>query len=499
MSIPASKIVEVTPGVLGAGGSAFDTIGLILTSSTRVPIGAVQAFGNALDVSTYFGPGSTEYEAASIYFNGFFNSAKKPGSVLFAQFNPSAVSGYLRGGDVSDLALSALQALTGTLTITTAGTPLTSGSIDLSGATSFSNAATLIQAAFTTPPFAVSYDSQSGGFVFTTTGTGGSATMGFATGTGTILDGLKLTAALGAVTSQGAAAATPSAFMTALINVNRSWATFSTLFNPDSSGNANKLAFATWCGQQNDKFAYCCWDTDAAPTTTVPATSSLGYLLDQSDISGTILVYAPDYKLAVFAQAWAASLDFDQQQGRATLKFKGQSGLTPSVTTASIGDNLIANGYNFYGDYATSNQDYVFFSPGSISGPFLWADSYINQIALNADLQTAGMELFVNTKSIPYNNKGYGLVQAALRDPILRALNFGSIQPGVALSESQKAEVNNAAGVKIDDVLSTAGWYLQVSPAAPSTRVARESPPINLWYCDGQSIQRLEIASINVQ
>jgi hypothetical protein len=109
------------------------------------------------------------------------------------------------------------------------------------------------------------------------------------------------------------------------------------------------------------------------------------------------------------------------------------------------------------------------------------------------------MELFVNTKSIPYNNKGYGLIQAALRDPILRALNFGSIQPGVTLSESQKAEVNNAAGVKIDDIISTAGWYLQVSPAAPSTRVARESPPINLFYADGQSVQRLEVASINVQ
>lgn len=59
--------------------------------------------------------------------------------------------------------------------------------------------------------------------------------------------------------------------------------------------------------------------------------------------------------------------------------------------------------------------------------------------------------------------------------------------------------MNLAAGTKIDDVLSQAGWYLQVLPASPQVRAARGSPPITLWYTDGGSIQQINIASIDVQ
>ena len=84
-TIPARDIVQVNPGVLPAGGSALDMIGLMLTPSTRPPLGQILGFASPTDVSTYFGPSSLEASLATIYFNGFDNSHKKPGSLLFAQ------------------------------------------------------------------------------------------------------------------------------------------------------------------------------------------------------------------------------------------------------------------------------------------------------------------------------------------------------------------------------------------------------------------------------
>lgn len=502
MTIPAAAIVQVNPAVLSAGGRALDIIGVILTHNARVPYGAVQPFDNAVDVSNYFGANSNEEALSLIYFNSFDNSNIKPARMYFAQYPSASVSGYLRGGPVDELTLTQLKAVaTGALTVTVNGSGYTAAAVNLSTVTSFSDAANTIMAAFSGGsagnPFLVTYDSIAGAFVFTTTATGTGATIDFAT-TNAIASALFLTKATGAVISQGAAAATPGAFMTGLIQVNNDWATFMTAFDPDVSDNTNKLLFAEWTSQQNDRYSYVCWDTDAAPKVTVPATTSLGYLLTLNEYSGTCLISAPDASMAAFVCGSAASLDFSEHNGRTTFAFRTQGGLSATVTDQTTGDNLITNGYNFYGAYATANQGFVFFYPGSVSGPFQWMDSYVDQIWLNAQFQLALMELLVNAKSIPYNAAGYSMIEAACLDPINQGLNFGVFRAGVTLSMAQAAEVNNAAGVSIDKTLGQRGWYLQVLDASPQVRQARASPPCTFWYMDGQSVQRISLASIEL-
>jgi hypothetical protein len=226
----------------------------------------------------------------------------------------------------------------------------------------------------------------------------------------------------------------------------------------------------------------------------------LGYLIDQAGYSGTILIYDPlGFNTAAFECGCIASIDFTQLDGRTTMAFRNQSGLTPTVTDELVAANLISNGYNFYGAYATANDGFQFFYDGSISGPFLWADSYINQIWLNNQFQLALMTLLTVRKSIPYNSVGATLIESSLSDAINAGLNFGAFRAGVPLSSLQAAEVNAAAGVKISDTLSQRGWYLQVLVASPSVRLARGSPPCNFWYMDGESVQKLNLTSVNVQ
>lgn len=492
MSIPASEVVQVNPSVLGGGGAAVSLTGLMLTNSTAIPIGTVQAFASQPDVSAFFGPASTEATLANNYFLGYDNATAKPGNLLFAQYPAAPVAGYLRGGKVSGLTLAQLQALAGTLTVTVDGTPKTSSAINLTAATSFSNAATIILAAFTTPNFTFTYDAQRGAFVATSSTTGAASIVSF--GSGTISAGLLLTAATGAVTSAGAIAATPSAALDAITGLTLNWASFMTVFEPVL---ADKMLFAAWCNGRNKRFSYVAFDTDAANASGANP-SGFGAQVTTAAYNGIIAVYgAAAYAAAVMG--FIASIDFARTNGRITTAFKAQGGLAASVSDSASAANLRANGYNYFGAYATANDSSIFLFPGKVSGSFVWIDAYVDQIQLNSSFQSALLALLTNSPSIPYNANGKSLTESALLGPISAAVNFGSIRSGVALSPVQINQVNSAAGAQIDTVLSSRGWYLQILDASVAVRAARGSFPITFWYMDGGSVQNLNMASIAVQ
>ncbi len=344
----------------------------------------------------------------------------------------------------------------------------------------------------------VAYDSVSGAFVISSATTGAGSTVSFASSA--FATSLKLTAATGAVLSEGAAGTTPASFMNSLISQTTNWAAFTTLFDPDGgSGNAVKQAFAAWVNGTVERFVYAAWDTDVLPTLSPAATTSLGYILTQEESEGTVPIYSPDYKLAVFVLGVLASIDFSERNGRITTSFRSQAGLVATVTDQTSYNNLVANGYNAYGVFATANDQFTFFTPGTITGQYDWLDSYVNQIWLNNAFQLALMSALTTLKSVPYSTAVTALLRAALMSTILAGLNFGMFQGGVPLTPEQAAAVNASAGLSIDGALSTQGWYLQILPASPSVRAARKSPPMTFWYIDSGAVQQINLASIEIQ
>lgn len=492
-SIPASQLVNVVPGVLTAGGNLLALNAVFFTQDTSIPYGTVQGFTSAAAVTSWFGAGSAEASMANVYFQGFQNSNILPGTLYFMQYNTAAVGAYVRGGALT-LTLAQLQALSGTLTTVVDGVSSTSLAINLSSATSFSNAAGLIQTGIQggtpTSTATVTYDSLRGAFVIHSASTGGTSTMAFVTGS--LSAGLKLTQVTGAVLSQGAAIDTPAGAVPALAAVTQNWATLTTTWEPSTS---DKVAFATAVSAQGQRYVYVGWDSDVTPTQGA-APASFGVLT--ATLNGRIAVWGGADK-AAFICGTTAAIDFTQTNGRITYAFKAQAGLVPEVTNATVAANLLANGYNFYGSYATAAQQFQFLQNGQISGPWLWIDPYVNQIKLNSDLQVAFITGLSQAKAVPYAQRGYDQVRAWALGPINAALNFGSIVAGVTLSTSQYAAVNSAAGLNIADTIQSQGWYLQIKPAAPTTRTSRGSPPITLWYTDGGSIQQINLASIDIE
>lgn len=570
MTIPASTIVSVTPGVLSAGGAGLVLNGLVLSQYSLLPVGAPVAFPDALSVSNYFGATSVEAGIAAVYFAGYNNGTQTPSSLLFVRHAASAVGAFLRGGEVvatveelqaiipgvvtgsittttltvtavTSGALEAGQLLTGTgvsagtrivaqltgaeggigtysvsisqtvasttitgaydLTVTVDGVAKTASSLNLSAGASYSAIAAIIQTGLSlSGGQTCTYSSQFGAFVISSATTGATSTV--TVGSGAAASILALTTAAGATLSQGNAAQTPTEIMDAVILSTQNWAGFMTTTEPS---NADKLLFADWTTAQTGKFAYVCYDDDTTAASESNNTSCFGYTLARSDNSGTCLIGASSgntenlIDVASFVLGAIASLNFDSANGRITFAFKSAGGVLPTVDDATSAANLIGNGYNYYGAYATANEDFNFFYPGTVSGAYGWLDAYVNALWLNAQIQLAIMVGFTNTPSVPYNASGYALIKAWASDPIKQAVAFGAIRSGVTLSAAQIAQVNQAAGIAIDKTLVASGWYFQVTPATAEQRANRESPECTLWYTDGGSVQKLNIASIDIQ
>jgi hypothetical protein len=570
-SIPAARLANAIPGVLSAGGNPLALNAVYVTNDPSIPYGTAQAFASTVDVSDWFGPNAPETILANVYFAGFINCTVLPGTLYFAQFNTAAISAYLRGGSVADLTLTQLQALSGTLALSVDGLLVTSAAINLSGATSFTNAATLLQAGLQTtgnvfngtasqavgvvdilstisgslavgdvlngtgvsgPATIVSfgtytvvagtgtvnvstsatvttgtatvtalptvtYDTLRDAFVISSATTGPSSSIGFPA-TGALSTGLDLTAAEGAVLSQGANANTPAGVMNQVVASTQNWATFMTVTEQSLS---NKEAFAAWVQTTNQRYLYVAQDSDATPTTNPNATGSFGNIVNAAQDTGVMPVYdiSGSGVIAALQTAIAASINFNQQNGRTTAAFRGQAGLVAQVTNETAYNNLIANGYNCYASFATANQQFTQNQPGQISGPFRWFDTYINQIFLNSQFQLAMMNLLANVPAVPYVTRGFNLIRNALFDPIKQGLNFGSIVKGVQLSSSQSAQLNNATGdTSATATIQNTGWYLQILDPGAIVRGGRGSPTINFYYTDGGSVQTLSMSSIDV-
>lgn len=501
-SIPLSTLIGGQPSVLGAGGNPLAFNGVMFDQDPSIPIGTAQSFANLAAVQAWYGVNSTQAALAAIYFAGYTNASLIPGNLFFMQYNSAPVGGYLRGASLAGVSLNTIKALSGTLTVSLDSVSTVSGAVNLSSATSFSNAAALIQTALRagtpTNTATVTFDALRSAFIITSSTTGATSLVSFAT-VGALATGLGLTQAAGAVTSVGAVAATPASAVAALVAATQNWVTCMTTWEPVV---ADKVAFATAINGLNQRYAYVGWDTDVTATNTIPASASFAVLT--ANLNGRVAIWEsaastqPGAKAAWFMGA-TASINYNQTNGRLDYSWQGLGALIPDVTDATIASTLQTNGYNFYGVYADGASQFQNFQPGSISGTWLWADDYINQIKITSDLRIALAQYRSSVKAVPFAQRGYNGIRAACLQPIKLHVNFGSIVAGVTLSTTQRQEINTQVGFNVADTLQSQGWYLNIVPASPTVRATRGPLQGQLYYTDGGSVRTINLASIDVQ
>lgn len=493
MAIPASQIVNVTPRLIAAGGTDLVMNGLLLTTNALIPLSDYAlSFTSADAVGEYFGMNSDEYLFAVRYFLGYDNSFKKPRALLVAPRVLSDAAGWLRGGK-NTATLAALQAVTdGAMEIDVDGTTVSLSSIDLSAATSFSDVAATLTTAFSSAA-TVTYSSFTGAFQITSNSVGASSSVSFASApaSGTDLSALlNLADGTGAVVSPGVAAMTVAENMATVRTFSDNWVSFTTIYTATDD---EILDLAAWAAGMGVDYLYVPWSTDAE-LLNANSTTSIAAQLTAANAAATAGVYGT-YAYAAFVMGAAASIDWDRINGVINFAHKGQSGLAPNVTDGQTAQALIKQNWSFYGNYATRNDNFYLFFPGVMFGQYGFIDPYINAIWLKNVIQVSCMAGLAASGRVPYNDAGYALIRAWLVDPVNRALRNGTIDVGVTLSESQKAQLIQEAGEDISEELFTNGFVIRIDDPGASVRVNRESPTISLWYTYGGGVNRLEIAS----
>ena len=289
-------------------------------------------------------------------------------------------------------------------------------------------------------------------------------------------------------------------YLSAAADTKADWAPYMFAQEPEA---AAKTAIATWMAANPKRYWGVIQDKDET-ILTPNATTSFGATVKANKTEGLTAINNVDGSgtlLCAGALSWAASINPNRVNGRATLMFREFAGLTPGSLTNSQAQNLLDNGYNYYGNYKPVNTDFNWFVNGQVSGTYLWADAYLNQIWMNANFQNALAQMFSVNKRIPYDAVGDTIISASVQPDIQLALTFGAIDPNVSLSSDEALQVNAAAGVDIASTLQTQGWYLipGASRATPDMRANRKQINGMFFYMDGSSVQAISLNSIEVQ
>lgn len=292
-----------------------------------------------------------------------------------------------------------------------------------------------------------------------------------------------------------------STYLSNAVNAASDWAPFMFATEPDAGA---KTQIASWMAAHPNRYWGIVQDSDEAILTAGASTSfgaktkaastpGITCLCNTSNNSGTLA--------AALCLGWAGSVNPYRTSGRSTLMFRNNSAVPAVDITASQAQALLGNGYSFYGSYKSTDSTFSFLNNGAVSGPFAWADSYINQIWMNASFQNDLITLFSNAGQVPYNTVGDSQIATSVQGTIDTALSFGAIQPNVTLSTDEAQAVNSKAGRSISSTLETQGWYLLpgASTASASVRAARGPVSGLFFYMDGESVQSISLASMEVQ
>ena len=505
MAIPASELVRVQPRVLAGTGQDLAFNGLFLTENALAPVGTLLTFRDAASVSEYFGSASDEAKAAAVYFGGYNNSFLKPTALYMWRSHKNASAPFVRSAAFSSAKvktlLDDLKGITaGTFSATIGGTAVSLSEVDLSGSDSISAALDIvtkkIAAAEGASPAAtgVTLSWNSVFRAFTLTAGAAGSTVAIANLSGTIPDALGLTS--GAVVSAGADAQDYASCLDEVCETTQNFVTYSTIAEADR---ADALALAGWSNTQyaaGNQFLYVYWSADETLKTD-KADETAAIAIRDAEYTGTAGVYG-DVRYPAFLMGVAASIDWDRIDGAITTAFKAQSGLTANVQVKDDAANLIANGMNFMGNYASRNDNFILFQNGQMFGQWSWIDTYLNATWLNNALQVqilSGLEL---AGRVPYTEAGYTRIRAWVQDVVDRALTNGVIDRGVRLSETQKTELINEAGKDISTDLYNNGYVLQINDATAAVRQARISPSMSFWYTYGGSVHKINLPSTAV-
>lgn len=455
MPIKQTRYVSIASAVIGASAVPMRKLtGRIFSQNAKIPSSDVLEFASG-QIDEFLGASSPEANFARQYFSyTSLAPVNKPRELQIAPYLPFGQAPTLSGSEVARL--DDLKAIgTGDIEITIGGINKFFSGIDLSGATSYADVASLVQQkinAASEPAFAsahVTFVALSSNFYLTG---GVLERVSISVESGALSDAMGLS---GGLSLPGDTAQTPLEAFMAAEKISDSFGS-ATFIDPLTLDQA--VALAQYVAGENVKYqlhlnisAADVEDFSAA----LMGTASTALNLKTGDN-----FYAQALPMAVMA-----ATDYDRTNATTNYMFR-QFGVTfPAQVTADLdADKLDKLRVNYYGETAVAGSHIAFYQRGFLCGPGtapLDMSVHANEQWLKAYIAQQWFSLLLATRGIPANRDGEARAMMIIAGAVTKAVNNGTILPGKTLSDVQKLAVADASGDDLawHDIQDKGYWY----------------------------------------
>lgn len=422
-------------------------------------------------IAADFGTSAPEYKAAALYFG----QTPQPTTCYVGKWAKSATAGLLRGAilTTAQQALANFTAVSnGGMKISVDGVLKTVTALNLSAVTNLNGAAAALEAALT--GCTVTWDAYNGRFIVTSTTTGATSTVEFATAPDSGVDvsslfGLK--AADGGYVVDGVAAESSLAAVQTIAGMSNAW--YGLMFAASAALTDDEViavaGFIEAAGVSR-VYGHTTQATnvlDSVVTTDIASNlKALGYKRTFVQYSGN----SPYAAASIFGRAF--TVDFQGSNTTITLKFKQQPGISPELLTESQAAALLAKNCNVFVQY---NNDTAILQEGVMSNGYFF-DEVHGTDWLQNDVQTDIYNLlYTSTTKIPQTDAGINRIVSRISKRLAQAVTNGLVAPGVW----------NAGGfgaLQEGDTLAT-GFYVYAPPVASQSQADREARKAPVIQC----------------
>jgi hypothetical protein len=473
LGLSVSDVVNVSISLTPGGGVARN-FGATLALGGSGVIDVVQrlrSYISITEVGLDFANNDPEFLAAE----SFFIQSPQPQFLYIGAWAKTATPAILHGAILTPTQqlLSNFTGITnGSMSISFNSTahPLTG--LNFSSCSNINAVAAVIQTAFATGGLAatVVWNASYERFDVTGVTTGSSATISYATATGSGTDVsalLGLTQTGGSSTVAGAAAESPLSAVQALASISNDW--YMGGIADTSVTDVQHEAVATYIEALAPSRVYGITTQETAALNPT-STSDLPYLLQQSGFTRTCSQYSSSNPYAIFSFFGRnATINYANGNNVAiTMKFQSEPGTTPELLTETQAAALNAKNCNVFVTY----QNGLSIVQQGVMASGLFFDVRQGVDWLQNQAQSDLFNAFVQAGSkIPQTDQGMNVLTTTLAGTLARGVNNGLIAPGTwntagfgALSEGQYL---------------SSGYYIYTPPMSSqseATRVTRVAP-----------------------
>lgn len=527
MAIDLSRIISVNGSVIGSPINQAQLINNALTENILIPADDTQRtmqFNSVSAVGAYFGVTSDEYLYATKYFNGYDGALFRPKSIIFSRYVQSATPAYIFSKSLipatTIAAVIADAAPTFSININgTAYAPVLAQS-DFAAVLSLADIANVLQTKLDAVLASITC-TIIGNNQFCLTAPSGSNLITYAIGS--LADNIGLSQTTAPTLSQGSTGGNAAYNMELIINSNPNFASLSyvTRLTNDTllSGYPVTVDLTSWIATIQNNYVGLWWEggTEAENITSTTNMRAIlvaagygstvanktkyntGIFVSYNGLTNTNPVTTNEIGVySAFNAGMAASINYNRQNAKINFANQAQSGLPVCVTNTTDYDNLIAQSYNVYGQFAGRSNSYNLTQNGALGGVYLWIDNIFDAIWFN-DLIQNKLAVLISRVRLAYNEIGKTYVRATITNAVQQALNAGVIETGNPFTAEQATEITALVGIDVTDILTNNGYYIYFPAVTPQQRINREPLNVYLLYTNGGCVNAINVGNIFVQ